>query len=79
MGLPYDVAVAGLKVWSFKNRPERNKGVITETEIKAQTSYVYSKNYSGYGCGSEAVRQFCTLKCSLLKKVDENNSQFTIG
>jgi len=67
LGLPFDVAVAALKTWASKNRPKIEGGIITEQEIMAQISYAYSKNYRGYGCGSEAVSPFCSPECPLNK------------
>ena len=65
LGIPYDMALAALKAWSCKNRPEGNKGIITEAEIINQTSYAYNKDYTGYGCGTEAVARFCHPGCML--------------
>jgi len=66
LGLPYDVAVAALKTWSLKNRPKYGKQVIAEHEIVDQTSYVFNKNYRGYGCNSEAIAPFCHSDCPIL-------------
>ena len=63
IGLPYDVAIAALKVWSRKNNPREGKQVITEREIVEQTSYAFNKDYRGYGCNSEAVTPFCQAEC----------------
>jgi len=71
LGFPFDVAVAALKIWALKNRPKIEDGIITEKEIIAQASYAYSKNYRGYGCGSEAIRPFCAPECPLVKKLSE--------
>ncbi|MGD9139077.1 MAG: hypothetical protein PVH42_20095, partial [Desulfobacterales bacterium] len=68
LGMPYDVAVAALKIWSLKNQPEYGKQIISEHEIIDQTSYAFSKVYRGYGCGSEAVKLFCRPDCPLNKK-----------
>ena len=63
VGLPYDVAVAVLKIWALKNRPKDGKGVIRESEILSQTSYAYEHPYSGYGCESPAIKPFCDQSC----------------
>jgi hypothetical protein len=64
-GLPFDVAVAALKVWGLKNKPLGGKQIITEHEIVEQTSCAYSKNYRGFGCQSEAVAPFCHSECPI--------------
>ena len=63
LGLPYDMAIAALKVWSLKNKPRNGKRVITEPEILEQTQYAYERNYRGYGCESAAVSAFCQPVC----------------
>ncbi len=65
LGLPYDVAVAALRTWATKNRPDDGKRVITEREIMNQASYAYHKSYQGYGCHSAAIRPFCQPECPL--------------
>ena len=65
LGLPYDVAVAALKTWALKNRPVNGKSVIQDSEILAQTSYAYDHAYSGYGCNSIAIENFCVTTCSV--------------
>ena len=65
LGMPYDVAVAALKIWALKNRPVNGKGVIRESEILAQTSYAYENSYSGYGCDSPGIESFCEPSCSV--------------
>lgn len=67
IGLSYDMAVATLKIWSQQNRPASGKQVITNTEITTQTSYAFTKGYSGYGCGSEAVDPYCDPSCPVNK------------
>jgi hypothetical protein len=66
-GIPEDIAKVVLKVWASKNQPKHGKRTITETEIVAQVSYAYSKNYRGYGCGSEAIAPFCDPNCPVNK------------
>lgn len=66
-GIPEDLAKVVLKVWASKNQPRHGKRTITETEIDAQVSYAYRKNYRGYGCGSEAIAPFCDPDCPVNK------------
>ena len=63
LGLPYDMAIAALKVWALKNRPRNGNRVITELEILEQTQYAYERNYRGYGCESAAISTFCQPGC----------------
>ena len=63
LGLPHDAAIAALKVWAQKNRPQVGKQIISESEITEQTLYAYAKDYRGYGCNSEAVAPFCETDC----------------
>ena len=72
IGLPYDVAIAALKVWSRKNTPREGKQIITESEIVKQTSYVFNKDYRSYGCNSEAMAPFCVTDCPVFKKKAKN-------
>jgi hypothetical protein len=65
VGLPQDAAVAVLKEWAHKNRPEHGKRTITETEIIGQASSAYSGGYSGYGCSEEALKLFCDESCPM--------------
>jgi hypothetical protein len=74
LGLPYDVTVAALKVWSLKNRPHQGRRIITEPEIIEQTQYAYTHEYKGYGCESSAVMPFCQKKCPLLSKKNASPS-----
>ena len=72
LGLPYDVAVAALKTWALKNRPQKGKGVIRDSEIVSQTSYAYDKSYFGYGCNDAALKPFCEPSCPV-KQWRKNN------
>jgi len=72
LGLPADMAVAALKTWAMKNRPENGKGVIRESEIVSQTMDGYSKSYAGYGCDSEAIKPFCEPSCPLKQQRKSN-------
>ena len=68
IGIPYDMAVAALRVWSRKNKPNGDKRVITDPEILAQTSYAYARDYRGCGCDQPAVRPFCSPNCAVFQK-----------
>jgi len=72
LGLPFDVAVAALKIWALKNHPKDGKWVIRESEILSQTSSAYSNSYTGYGCKSEAIRPFCDHSCPVMKWLNNN-------
>ena len=63
LGLPYDVATAGLKSWALKNRPADGKLVIRDSEILSQASDAYNKSYAGYGCQTPAIMPFCDGSC----------------
>lgn len=67
IGMPYDIAVAALKVWAIKNKPKDAKQVIKEHEIIEQASWAYNNNYRGFGCNSEAVIPFCHPNCPVNK------------
>lgn len=81
LGLPFDVAVAALKIWALKNHPKNGKWVIRESEILSQTSSAYSHSYTSYGCKSEAIRPFCDHSCPVMKwlngnkKTDHDNNE----
>jgi len=72
-GLPYDITVAALKVWARKNKPSRDKHIITIPEIISQTTSAYNKDYRGYGCEDPAVRPYCDPQCPILKKKLSNS------
>jgi TOTE conflict system, Archaeo-Eukaryotic Primase domain len=67
IGIPYEMAELILKRWATKNKPVKNKRIITNREIIEQTAYAYSKGYQGYGCETEAVSPFCIKGCALNK------------
>ena len=79
IGLPYDVAIAALKVWAQKNNPREGKQIITEREIVEQTSYVFNKDYRSYGCNSEAVAPFCHKDCPVYGRKKQNNPMSANG
>jgi len=72
--LPYNLAVAALKAWASKNRPNNGKKVITEREIVEQTKYAFNMDYRGYGCNSAAVAPFCNSKCPIRLKIKSDLS-----
>jgi len=56
VGIPYDMAVAALRVWSRKNKPNGDRRIISDQEILGQTSYAYARDYRGNGCAGCRVR-----------------------
>jgi len=68
LGLPYDIAIAGLKSWALKNQPKSGRQVIRETEILTQASDAYNKSYTGYGCQTPAIMPFCDNDCFVKKQ-----------
>jgi TOTE conflict system primase-like protein len=65
VGLPFDLVVAVLTVWSKKNCPENGKRIITHREVKAQTAAAFLKEYRGVGCDEPALAAFCSASCSV--------------
>ena len=72
VGLPFDVAVAALKAWSLKNKPQSDKRIITEAEITSQTKSAYKNDYRSYGCESPAITQYCDHQCPIYKNGNVN-------
>jgi hypothetical protein len=68
IGIPYHMAVAALRVWARKNKPNGDKRIIADQEIPAQTSYAYAKDYRGCGCDQPAIAPFCSPTCALFQK-----------
>ena len=71
-GLPFDVAVAALKAWSLKNKPQGDKRIITEAEIISQTRSAYKNDYRSYGCESPAIAPYCDHQCPIYKNGNVN-------
>jgi hypothetical protein len=67
LGLPFDMAVAALKTWALKNRPENGRGIIRDSEIISQTSCAYNHPYAGYACDDAAINPFCEPTCPVSK------------
>lgn len=65
LGIPFDIAVAGLRQWARKNRPTSPKQTITDAEIERQADSAYKKAYRGFGCDEPAIRPFCASECPL--------------
>ena len=63
LGIPYDIAVSGLKTWALKNKPLNGNPVIRDSEILSQASYAYERSYTGFGCDSPAIKPFCEASC----------------
>jgi hypothetical protein len=70
-GLPFDITVAALAEWARKNRPADGRRIITLTEIKAQTSSAYLKEYRGCGCEDPAVAPYCDPSCAVRSSGNE--------
>jgi len=58
-GVPQDVTFAALKAWATKNRPDRGKRILIDSEITQQTEYTYAREYRGCGCEKPAVKPYC--------------------
>jgi len=67
-GIPLDIAIAALSEWTKKNRPTAGKRVLTETEVKTQTSDAFKKDYKGCGCDDPAIAPFCEPGCPIAPK-----------
>ncbi len=68
LGIPYDIAVAVLRVWASKNRPVVGNRIITENEILAQATSAFKGDYCGYGCEDSAIIPYCDQECPLQRK-----------
>lgn len=75
VGVPEDLARVMLAAWSKKNRPTRDKHIITPKEIAEQTRCGYSGRYRGYGCEDSAVAPFCDSRCPVLAKAQHQNTK----
>jgi hypothetical protein len=64
-GLPLDLATVTLIAWAQKNKPQDNKRIITEKEIKSQAEYAYQKDYRGCGCQEAVIANLCDDRCPL--------------
>jgi len=64
-GIPEDIAIAALKAWAMKNRPNGEKRIITGQEIDQQTRCAYAKNYRTCGCSDPAVSRYCDPGCPI--------------
>jgi hypothetical protein len=74
VGVPFDIAVAGLKEWAAKNRPLDGKAIITDAEIEAQADWAYRKAYRGFGCEEAAVKPFCARECPIWHRSNTGSS-----
>jgi hypothetical protein len=64
-GVPEELTLAALNLWSRKNRPTGHKKIIGAAEIASQTRDAYGKTYRSCGCDHAAVKPFCSSDCSL--------------
>jgi len=67
IGLPYDIAIAALKVWALKNRPVDGKRIITEKEIIEQASSAFKNGYRSCGCEDAIIAPYCDPVCPVKK------------
>ena len=67
-GLPSDLTVAMLRAWARKNRPQDDKRIITDTEIRNQVKDAYEKQYRSCGCEDIAVVPHCDKSCPLYSR-----------
>ena len=65
IGMPFGIVVAALLEWRLRNRPGQTKRTITESEVKAQVSSAFEKDYKGYGCDEPVIASFCSPECHL--------------
>jgi hypothetical protein len=72
-GLPYDITLSALKTWVSKNHPTDGKGLLTETELQAQTASAFNKSYAGYGCEDAAIKPYCNPECPIQRKKESMN------
>jgi len=73
-GVPCDIAVAALRTWARKNRPQGEKRIITDVEILAQTQSAYDKNYRGCGCEDPSIARYCDPRCWLYRKTQDGQA-----
>jgi len=66
-GMPKDLAIAVLKTWDAKNRPDDCRRILTEYEIIDQVRCAYDGGYRGRGCEEPAIREYCDDNCPLRK------------
>jgi hypothetical protein len=64
-GIPPELAVAMLKAWAPKNRPQNGKRIITEAEIWERARGAYEKPYRGCGCEDPVMALYCNEGCPL--------------
>ena len=64
-GIPEDIAIGSLRMWACKNRPPRDKRIITPQEIEDQTRWAYARSYRGCGCSEPVVKPFCDPTCPI--------------
>ena len=64
-GLPQDIAIASLRAWALKNRPNGSRRIITPEEIACQARSAYGRAYRGCGCEAPSVMALCDPLCPL--------------
>lgn len=79
IGIPFDLGVAALLEWRLKNRPSNGKRILTEAEVRTQTSYAFQREYKGYGCDEPAVSAFCSPTCHVANAQRKTDSSPPTG
>lgn len=68
VGLPRDLAVETLLVWSQRNRPADGRPIIGAQEVRSQTDWAYkTRMYWSCGCEDPAVMPFCDSACPIYR------------
>jgi hypothetical protein len=71
VGLPFELVLAAMDVWSQKNHPEAGKSIITPDEVWRQVDAAFKAPYKGYGCEKPEVMPFCAGPvCHIFPVVD---------
>lgn len=69
VGLPFDMTLAALSIWSQRNHPCDGKEIIRPEEIRGQVSAAYqARLYLSCGCEDVAVLPYCDLECSIRRR-----------
>lgn len=63
-GLPSNQALLVVRDWNTK----KNKPPLEDRIIKEKVKSAYEKEYSGYGCEQEYMKNYCNLECPIKQK-----------
>jgi len=69
-GLPFDMAVEVLNVWTRKNRPINKNRIISPEEIKSQATSAFEKGYRGCGLEDPIIKSFCEESCPIRMSIE---------